>query len=184
MFNRILILSMVLLFIATGVFAQVGGIVQLTDPKGKPVEYSQTRALTTDSADFYSSFIFHIPPGVRADSVQLLIAGYSVGRDDTIDVDITSMWGFKKAGARGRDVSDYFWYTDSTAVATYGGNTGNVAEAYAIVHATNDTLPNGAGSAIMPYAPAIRINVKGGGATNSADVDFWLTMFGILDTDK
>jgi len=178
MYKKLFIIT-ALVLLTSSLFAQAGGITPLVDRKGKPAHYSQTRPLTSDSADFYSSFIFHIPAGVRADSVQLLI--YTLSSDGAVDVDITSMWGFNKAGSRSRAIGDYAWYPDSTAIVT--AHSTESAEGYLIVHAAKDTLVNGV-SGIMPYADAVRINVKGGGASNRADTDFWLQMMGIVDTDK
>lgn len=168
-----------LLMMTASVFGQgISSGIVVCEPKDG---YAQTRALTTDSSSFFSSFIFDIPEGVRSDTLQLMMYVES-STYSNVDLNISSFFGFKKAGRLGRASSYYGWEPDSTIVKD------NLAYAdtlysFMIVPAADDTLDNST-IGMQTWHEAVKINIQSGGTGNGSDVDFWMKLVGQQDNER
>lgn len=176
--KKLYLIAFVMLLLAANSFGQ--GLVKLEPTVG----YSQTRLLSTDSAAFFSSFVFDIPEGCRTDTLHLMFMG-EAPTYSSMDVDIKSRYGFKKSTKSGRDPAYYAWQKDSTAVVT-SLTTKDIVMAYRLVPAAGDTLENTLSGyrGKFPYYDAVRINVIGSGTGNGSDVNFYLKVVGAKDNDK
>ena len=177
MLRKIILPLIFALLISTVAMGQVQGLVKCEPSWG----YEQTRAMSTDSADFYSSFVFDIPEGGRTDTLHLLFFA-TASTYGAVDLDISSIFGFDISKSTNRDTARYAWQDDSVAVKTAWG-TSYEATSFLVVPAADDTLENGAAGQ-MTMHDAVRINVKGGGTGNGSDVDFYLKLVTSKDVTK